>query len=72
MFPSSTNHRKEVKTASKRYVTACTRVLQAAEIIYPEISNILKLSANAKADRVNDLEGDRQCQLKETCEDVVA
>jgi hypothetical protein len=72
MFRSFTNHRKEVKTVFKRYVTACTRVLQAAEIICPEISSILKRSANAIADRVNDLEGDTQCKLKETCEDVVA
>lgn len=51
----------------------CTSILRAAELLCPEISSFLKLisfSASTVADRVNDLAGDTQCQLKETCEDV--
>jgi hypothetical protein len=32
----------------------------------------ISFSANAIADRVNDLAGDTERQLKETCEDVVS
>jgi len=37
-----------------------------------QLLKTISFSAHAIADRVNDLAGDTQCQLKETCEDVVA
>jgi hypothetical protein len=36
-----------------------------------QLLETISFSAHAIADRVNDLAGDTQCQLKETCEDVV-
>ncbi|GFG31918.1 hypothetical protein Cfor_11973 [Coptotermes formosanus] len=60
-------------SADGEYVKECTSILRAAELLCPEISSFLKLisfSASTVADRVNDLAGDTQCQLKETCEDV--
>jgi hypothetical protein len=49
--------------------------MKAADILCPEKQHLFKtisLSANTVADRVNDLTGDRQCQLKEKCKDFVA
>jgi hypothetical protein len=50
-------------------------IMKAAEILYPEKQHLFKtisLSANTIADRVNDLAGDIQCQLKENLKDFVA
>jgi hypothetical protein len=49
--------------------------MEAAEMLCPEKEHLFEttsLSANTIADRVNDLAGDIQCQLKEKCKDVVA
>jgi preprotein translocase subunit SecA len=35
-----------------------------------QLLKTIRFSANTVADHVNDLVGDTQCQLKETCEDV--
>jgi hypothetical protein len=48
--------------------------MKAAEILCPEKQQLFKntsLSANTKAERVNDLAGDIQCQLKEKSKNVV-
>jgi hypothetical protein len=50
-------------------------VMKAAEILCPEKQQLFKnisFSANTVAERVNDLAGDMQCQLKETCKNFVA
>jgi hypothetical protein len=55
------------------YVKEC--VMKAAEILCPKKQQLFKtisLSANTVVDRVNDLTGDIQCQLKEKCKDFVA
>jgi hypothetical protein len=55
------------------YVKEC--IMKAAEILRPEKQQLFKtisLSANTVADRVNDLAGDIQRQLKEKCKDFVA
>jgi hypothetical protein len=55
------------------YVKKC--IMKAAEILCPEKHHLFKtisLSANTVADRVNDLAGYKQCQIKEKCKDFVA
>jgi hypothetical protein len=55
------------------YVKEC--IMKAAEILCPEKDHIFKtisLSANTVANRVNDLAGYIQCQIKEKCKDFVA
>jgi hypothetical protein len=55
------------------YVKEC--IMKAAEILCPEKQHLYKtisLSVNTVADRVIDLAGDIQCQLKEKCKDFVA
>jgi hypothetical protein len=55
------------------YVKEC--IMKAAEILRPGKQHLFKttsLSENTVADRVNDLAGDIQCQLKEKCKDFEA
>jgi hypothetical protein len=54
------------------YVNGC--IMKAAEILCPEKQQLFKsisLSANTVAERVNDLAGDIQCQLKEKSKNFV-
>jgi hypothetical protein len=68
-----TNYCKEIKTTLRMVCEGM--FMKAAEILRPgkqQLFKTISLSAHTVADRVNDLEGDIQCQLKENCKDVVA
>ena len=50
------------------------KCIEGSRYILPGNQQLLKtmsFSAQSLADRVNDLAGNAQCQLNETCEDVV-
>jgi phosphopantetheinyl transferase (holo-ACP synthase) len=65
--------KKSIPFMDGEYAKEC--IMKAAEILCPEKQQLFKnisLSANTVAERVNDLAGDIQCQLKENSKYFVA
>jgi hypothetical protein len=70
---SQTIAKKSKPFTDGEYIKEC--IMKAAEILCPKKQQLFKnisLSANTVAERVNDLAGDTQCQLKEKCKHFVA